>query len=252
MLETCMTHSDCRPCRRQGNLSRYACERGVALALLLWFLAAMTMLVASIGYLARADIKLTQLQVAEAKAKAAGDGAIRLMLAEVFASNTQADEPYNGRTVLSREFDISGTRIRVEVLPLYLELEGRGPKLLDINSANRQQLQNLFGNSAKLRGSSAENLATAVIKRRREPGQSAFRAIEDLLLLDGMNRLAFESIRDRIFVAPAGVDGAYRVDAYVFESGQNFLRRRWINANQSGVANLPWRYFRTEAIRIVN
>lgn len=164
------------------------------MAMLLWFLAAMTMLVASIGYLARIDIKLTQLQVAEAKAKAAGDGAIRLMLAEVLASNTEGAGSFEDSVKLSNSFVFSGTNVRVDIVPLDTE----GSELVNINTAPPERLQELFYQQ----GDVAQGLADEVIKWRTELND--FRAIEDLLLLEGVNRVVFESLRDSAYVMPSG------------------------------------------------
>ena len=57
-------------------------QRGVALAVVMWFIAGMSLLVAGIVGHARVDLQLAQVHVARAKAVAAGDGAIRLALAD--------------------------------------------------------------------------------------------------------------------------------------------------------------------------
>ena len=58
-------------------------ERGVALAIVVWFIAGMSLLVAGIVSHARVDTQMAQLHVARAKAAAAGDGAIQLMMADL-------------------------------------------------------------------------------------------------------------------------------------------------------------------------
>ena len=56
-------------------------EDGVALAIVVWFIAGMSLLVAGIISHVRVDTRMTQLHVARAHAASAGDGAIQLMLA---------------------------------------------------------------------------------------------------------------------------------------------------------------------------
>ena len=68
-------------------------QKGVALAIVVWFIAGMSLLVAGIVSHARVDTQMAQLHVARAKAVAAGDGAIQLMLAErLLKQGTAADE----------------------------------------------------------------------------------------------------------------------------------------------------------------
>ena len=57
-------------------------QKGVALAIVVWFIAGMSLLVAGIVSHARVDTQMAQLHIAKAKAVAAGDGAIQLMLGE--------------------------------------------------------------------------------------------------------------------------------------------------------------------------
>ena len=61
-------------------------QAGVALAIVLWFIAGMSLLVAGIVSQARVDTHMAQLHVARAKVVAAGDGAIRLRLAELLTA----------------------------------------------------------------------------------------------------------------------------------------------------------------------
>ena len=63
-------------------------QRGVALPLVVWFIAGMSLLVAGMVSLARQDTKMAQLHLARAKAVAAGDGAVQLMLAERLMAET--------------------------------------------------------------------------------------------------------------------------------------------------------------------
>ena len=66
-------------------------QEGVALAIVVWFLAAMSLLVSGIVFQARVDTRLAQLHAASAKAMSAGDGAIQLTLAELAFGDTAGD-----------------------------------------------------------------------------------------------------------------------------------------------------------------
>ena len=68
-------------------------QKGVALAIVVWFIAGMSLLVAGIVSHARVDTQMAQLHIARAKAVAAGDGAIQLMLGErLFNQDRAADK----------------------------------------------------------------------------------------------------------------------------------------------------------------
>ena len=57
-------------------------QRGIALAIVVWFIAGMSILVAGIVAQASVDTRMAQVHVARAKTAAAGDGAIMLMMSE--------------------------------------------------------------------------------------------------------------------------------------------------------------------------
>ena len=68
-------------------------EAGVALAILVWFLAAMSLLVGSIVMQARVDAKLSGLHLTTARIEAAGDGAIQLAHSTVATSASSSAFP---------------------------------------------------------------------------------------------------------------------------------------------------------------
>ena len=67
--------------QRLSAASRPA-QRGIALAIVVWFVAGMSLLVAGIVSHARVDSRLTGVHLARAEVVAAGDGAIMLAMAE--------------------------------------------------------------------------------------------------------------------------------------------------------------------------
>ena len=65
-------------------------QRGVALALVVWFIAGMSLMVGGIVSFARVDTRMTQVHLARAKTIAAGDGAIMLAMAYSAANKKEA------------------------------------------------------------------------------------------------------------------------------------------------------------------
>ena len=193
-------------------------QRGVALAVVIWFLAAMSILVAGIVHQARMDTRLTQLQVSQARAVAVADGAIQLALADMMRMEREGESVSRGtRTGV---YTLADARVTVGFTPV--------TGLVDLNMASEELLVALFAHGAGTGEKVAEELALNMIEWRspaaaggrnilaREPGfpearHGRFQAVEDLMLVPGIGRDIFESIRDSVYVAQqgqAGVDWA--------------------------------------------
>ena len=262
-------------------------QKGVALAIVVWFIAGMSLLVAGIVSHARVDTQMAQLHVARAKAVAAADGAIQLMLAErLLAQLPVADE----QTLLSGVYELGNTEVSVMLLPV--------AGLFDVNEAPQAVLASLFAMLAQVPEGEANTLAGNVVNWRDKGGE--FREIEDLLRVGGMSRTIFEAVRDFVAVHKTGgagavwevllaallpvadqinsgelnglalhpemlagfnadekrrgnefsLSGSYRADALVKYGDQTWLRRRWISVGAAGGSALPWQIVRTEPPRV--
>ena len=264
-------------------------QAGVALAIVLWFIAGMSLLVAGIVSQARVDTHMAQLHVARAKVVAAGDGAIRLRLAELLtARGSPAGE---GSDAGGGYYRLGEDEVRVTLVPV--------AGLIDINSAAPEVLLGLFL-QAGVEQDEAQALAENVLQSRSPaaapgaPGGSGrLEAMEDLLRVPGMSRSLLDAVRDFIVVgtpaqggmnwsvAPdevlavldrvdetraAGVRArqgatagngalvlarAYRADAVLRYGGRNWLRRQWIEMSAASGGELPWSVVRTEPPRVL-
>jgi len=202
-------HAHCDPATtvRQG---------GVALAVLVWFLAAMSLLVGAIAMQARVDIKLTQLHAARAKAEAAGDGAIQLALADMLLRERQIN--FDPSVPFTGKYRRGGLRISVTLLPV--------TGLIDLNHATEDLLARLFTSVEGVDEGRARELAFNVLQwrsaggaieesgdgpNRNETGaelrNARLEAIEDLLLVPGVDRGIFDSVRDAVYVSQRGQSG---------------------------------------------
>ena len=264
-------------------------QAGVALAIVLWFIAGMSLLVAGIVSQARVDTHMAQLHVARAKVVAAGDGAIRLRLAELLtARGSPAGE---GSDAGGGYYRLGEDEVRVTLVPV--------AGLIDINSAAPEVLLGLFL-QAGVEQDEAQALAENVLQSRSPaaapgaPGGSGrLEAMEDLLRVPGMSRSLLDAVRDFIVVgtpaqggmnwsvAPdevlavldrvdetkaAGVRArqgamagnavpvlarAYRADAVLRYGERNWLRRQWIEMSAAPGGGLPWSVVRTEPPRVL-
>ena len=260
-------------------IRRRAVQHGVAMAIVLWFLAAMSLLVSGIVYEARADIKLAQAHSARAKATASGDGAIHLTMAALMSNNSEQVE---GEKILNARFVVGRHSVDVELVPL--------AGLIDLNSASHQTLQALFEVNADFASGDAQRLANSVVMWRRDK----FHSPEDFLRVEGATRATLDAIRDSVHVgsargvkldlqsAPQSVlqvvgkhnperlaamreqkansggngqknrraNGSFRADARVTVGDKVWLRRVWVSTEDASEGALPWSISRSEATRV--
>ena len=180
-------------------------ERGVALAIVVWFLAAMSLLVAGIVFQARVDTRLAQVHVARAQAVAAADGAIKLFLADRLASNK------GGETLLAGDYLVGEQPVRVELVAT--------AGLIDLRKAPRELLATLFQARAGASAEEARTMADNVLKLQpgqygsmgqRESKKARLNAVEDVLRAGGVGRATLDAIRDVVVVG--GGAGTVGVD----------------------------------------
>lgn len=255
-------------------------QRGVALAVVVWFIAGMSLLVAGIVSRATVDTRLAQAHLARAQAEAAGDGAINLLLADLIEGRFAGSGD-----VPAASYRLGERAVRVLAMPT--------AALVDVNSAPAPQLARLFREYGNTAGSEATALAASVIEWRRSGGQQPprpmrFDVVEDLLQVEGMTRTRLDDIRHMVTASggagarrtprldwvaarspvaivegglPAagpesrqgGARGAtaYRIDALVEAGGRHWLRRRWVELGAGWGSALPWSTRRVEPARVV-
>ena len=181
------------PARRGRSPRR---QSGVALAIVVWFIAGMSLLVAGIVAHARVDTRMAQLHVAGARAAAAGDGAIQLMMASLVTGRLEGPAPGE---LPRASFRLGELLTEVTIVPVN--------GLLDINSASPVLLELLFSRVGRMEPTMAKSVADNVIKWRKPPAQRGkpgtarrFTAVEDLLRVEGFNRALLDDVRDYLAV----------------------------------------------------
>ena len=259
----------------------HAQQRGVALGIVVWFIAGMALLVSGIIAEARIDTRMAQIHYFRAQAAAAGDGAINMALAE------QEGMRASGQRGADRlqNYQIGPRSVEVRMIPAGV--------FVNISSEGLQGLRSLFNEAAsqaQQRGifweGSPSALAAAVIEFRDGVGRrrgGTFHSPEDLLRVPGVTRGVYEAVRSYITVgdlaegfqgdkqtvesrlnkltAAMRGDGpivrgptqhaakSLRIDAIVKIGDKHWLRRRWATLDEGGYSMLPWRFVRTEAAR---
>jgi len=275
--------------RGRSGVALPARQRGVALAIVVWFIAGMSLLVAGIVSQARVDSQLAQLHLFRAQAEAAGDGAIHLLMAQLQEARGADGGAMQGLPFGRYRF--GEAEVRVMALP--------AQALVDVNSAPQALLAQLWSEAAGLPRDEAVRLAVNMVEWRSNRGGGnrgggRFDVVEDVLRVEGITRTRLDAVRHLISAeqgggranaapqerlrqlsalapgsrwngdaldtsalpgarTPQGARAAtrFRVDAIVSVGGRQWLRRRWI-ASQSGIdSRLPWRIERTETARVV-
>lgn len=194
-------------------------QRGVALAMLLWFIAAMLILVAGLASLAKMDVRLAQWQVHETKATALGDGAAQLLLRDLLYERSYGDYP--GQGIFRNTYNLGEKTVNVRAVPV--------TGLIDLNQAGELLLTDLFHFRAGLDVEAAERLAQRVVVWRSPdteeaedtdeylaaglphgPRHSEFVVPEDLLQVMGVTRDIYASVGALIHASPGG--GSSRIN----------------------------------------
>ncbi|TGD74104.1 general secretion pathway protein GspK [Mangrovimicrobium sediminis] len=169
-------------------------QRGVAMVVVVWFIAAMSLVVGGIVALARVESGTTGLHVARAKVVAAGDGAINLTMAARQSRATRAGDTPPAMDSLQR---IGELEVLVRVIP--------ADGFVDLNQAPAELLAALFRHAGGMDSSQAQTVANNVVKWRsatrsdqgRDAGEPArFYSLEDLLRVEGVNRSVLDGVRN--------------------------------------------------------
>lgn len=173
-------------------------QRGVALAILLWFVAALTLLVGSLALTAKTDSQLSRGFMDKVRAEAAADGAVQLIL---------ATSPVEGQQLYQREYRIGALPVKVRAVPV--------SALISIYDADEVLLNALFEVGAGLDSARAAELTQSVVQWRtqavdEEQAQRrrvSIQVLEDVLAVPGVTREVFDAIQP--FIRPrAGRGGA--------------------------------------------
>lgn len=160
--------------------------RGVALVLVLWIVAALTVLVTGIVQAQRGEVRLASAARDRLLSEATGQAAIQQVVQRIVGSGQAVDR-------LQR---VRAERDQVEVVVEVMPMTG----LIDLNAAPEPLLAELFVRGAGLEERAASELAAAVIARRQGGAGASARgprrldAPEELLAIPGVDPDLFAKI----------------------------------------------------------
>lgn len=177
-------------------------QRGVALALLLWMLAGMSLLVSAVVGMSRSDVQLTALQLDQARAQAAALGVAHLALRNQYLQQTGGSQPDD--EAAPDRYRFAGYDVQVSTIP--------AAGLVNLNSVQAPFLAILLQAAGGLDSDAAGVLAGAIVEWREgapveadgsDSGRGAFYVEEQVLAVPGMTRDVFEGIREYVHTQPA-------------------------------------------------
>jgi len=189
-------------------------QRGVALAMLLWMMAGLSLLVSGTIYVSRTDVQLTSLQLEQARAQAAAIGAGHLLMRDLLISQSQMQQPDNAAmqtTLFTRQYQLGELTAVASARPT--------SGFISLNAAPVALLADLFlyagglsQDDALLLAEQVELWRTAVapqdFSQPELPQVSGqFAVLEDLLRVPGMTRLVYERVSPALTVVGAGSPG---------------------------------------------
>lgn len=185
-------------------------QRGLALALLVWMIAALALMAAGILAIARTDMQLAQMQSRDLQAAALGDGAVRLFLRDRL--DMQRYGEFIPGVRVTRRYQLAGRDVVVRSQPA----EG----LIDINAASEALWLDLLQFGAGVSEADSRELVAQLMLWKLPPQEAEtprrsgqFLAVEDLLLVPGITRELLEKIRPSVHAYGGGSGGVSLMSA---------------------------------------
>jgi len=183
----------------------YARQNGVALVMVMWLVAAMSLLVASVVYVARMDVKQQQLDQELIAAGAQADKAMRMAVRE-FTIESEAGE-VSKQLAQEYSWQDSGSVFRVELFP--------SSGLIHLGSLTPEMLLSVLQYGAgvdqdKLAAMSellAGGFSSVALGESDKSLPARFRVLEDLMLIPGVTVDDYETLKNYFYVGQLGSPG---------------------------------------------
>ncbi|MCV6615494.1 MAG: type II secretion system protein GspK [Cellvibrionaceae bacterium] len=183
-------------------------SRGMALVMVLWLVAAMSLLVAGVVYIARVDVKQTQYLSQRTKMQATLDGAINLAMQELLLRGQESEQGLHRGVIEELEVELNGLRAKVRLVPTsgLIHLGSVSPQLLSqvlVHGLGFEEvnIEQLLQQMAESKQPDAEDLAGLQLNR------VAFESVEELMLIPGVNADNFARLKELFYVGPGGGSG---------------------------------------------
>ena len=205
------------------RMTRCAAQQGLALIAVLWIVAALSIVVTSMGYSVRHEVRALSGAKQALTGRAIGEAAIHLVLQDLAPRQSRVP----GLEVVNTTF--RETQVTVQVLPL--------SGLIDINNAPPALLAALLSVAGELAADRAAALAAVVVDTRSAKDargrQVGFEAPEDLLRVPGIDYHLYAKISALV---TADVQGNGRVAPLAASQGVLLVLALGNAAKAAGIA----------------
>lgn len=173
-------------------------ERGMALVLVLWIVAALSVFTMGLGSVLRQEAALVNVSRNMAYGRAAGEAAIFEAMRRMAVQPQAVDAPVMQNTVFM------GRNIELQVVPW--------SGLVNINAAPAPLFAVLFQHAGQMSPAAANTLAQTLVQARealrgRSGGSAAWDAPEDILQVPGMGYDVFSKVREYLVAERGGRQG---------------------------------------------
>lgn len=178
--------------------SRGTNNRGMALVLVLWIVAALSIFTLGLSSVLRQEAAMVNVSRNMAYGRAAGEAAI------FEAMQRMAVHPQAVDGIVTQSVVFMGKNIELQIIPW--------SGFININAASASLLALLFQRAAQMPAGSADALAQTLVDAReslrvRSSGSMVWDAPEDLLQIPGMTYAVFSLVREYLVAEPGGRQG---------------------------------------------
>jgi len=188
------------------------CQRqhGMAVVLVLWMIAGMSLTVAALIHFSRGDTEAIEFRLQQTRADAVGRGVALLAIRDERLSQLQGNSDGQENTIAAetsnfiKAYSLGGVEALAAIVP--------GNRLLSLNDASEDNLVFLFESVGEASRGQAQQLTQSVINYRSQSSVVSFDAMyhpgfryrEELLALPGMSRAVYDRVRSWVHAFRTG------------------------------------------------
>lgn len=241
----------------------YIRQRGVALVLVMWLVAALSLVVMGATQWIRSDNRLNRALVDQAQQRSLAKGVVFLLMRDIEAAsrdvNYDPDKPFNA------EFQLGDNLYQLQAIPAV--------GLINLNSAPEELLVLLFKHALSLDDQEAITMAQRFMDWREpkhpktldgfdlidykteeislRPRGSKFLVVEDMMQVMGISIMDYEKLRDLVTVLPNTFQGlrpdaappevleVLLADSFTLESSLELNQNRGQHSNHELLELMP-------------
>lgn len=188
-------------------------QQGVVLPMLLWFIAALTLLVTGVVSHSKTDVRVVDNFRNRVEAEAITFGVLNLVMRDLYRARQATGGELKPGVTFERESDMDGYQTKVSVVPVV--------GLVGLNSAGEGLLRQVLERVTGIEQGRVEQIMEGVLSLRQETqpattssgwtipsaeqeGVRGFTVVEDLLKVPGVTREIYDGLRNQVHAQAQG------------------------------------------------